>query len=349
MRSFVEAFGYEAEVDATAPGRVNLLGEHTDYNEGFVLPTVTPQRTRVQLGRARGGRFRLFSADLDESVSLAPDEAPREGFALYVHGCIDVVRRRGLDVPPLDLFIASDVPIGVGLSSSAALEVAVLRGLRALLGVALSDIEVAALAHTAEVEYAKVRCGVLDPMACSLGRSGSMLFIDTRLLEVRTLPLPGRVMAIDSGVRRRLSNTAYNARRAECEDAARLLSVTALRDVVDVRTVDALPPPLDRRARHVITENLRVLAALSATGEEFGALMNASHASLRDDFEVSTNGLDVLAGSLQRQPGILGARLTGAGFGGACVALAADGAAAPAAKAALEALRAIGLEGRVLL
>jgi galactokinase len=349
IAAFTRTFGHPPAVTADAPGRVNLLGEHTDYNEGYVLPSVTPQRTRVVVGAAPGSRFRLYSSDLDERVELEAGRRPDAGFGRYVHGCIEVLRERGVRVPPVDLLVESDVPIGAGLSSSAALEVAVLRAMRAFIGLELTDLEIATLAHRAEVEYAGVRCGVLDQMAASLGRPDGMLFIDTRTLESRAHPLPARVLAIDSGTRRALADSAYNARRAECEEAARLLGVRSLRDVADVAALRGLPPPLDRRARHVVTENARVLAALGAPAAAFGALMNASHASLRDDFEVSTPALDALAGALQSQPGIHGARLTGAGFGGACVALADEGAAARAVPAALDALRALGHKGRVLI
>jgi galactokinase len=347
--TFADAFGHAPSATASAPGRVNLLGEHTDYNDGFVLPTATPQHTRVHVAPAPASRFRLYSADLRERVELTPGEPPDSGFARYVHGCIEVLRERGVAVPPLDMLIASDVPIGVGVSSSAALEVAVLRALRAFLNLPFSDLELAKLAHRAEVEYARVRCGLLDQMASSLGSPGSMLFIDTRTLEYRALPLPATVLVIDTSTRRSLANTAYNARRAECEKAARLLGVSALRDVVDPERLHALPPPLDRRARHVVTENQRVLSALAVDAQHFGALMNASHASLRDDFEVSTPALDALADALQRQPGVYGARLTGAGFGGACVALAQQDETEQAATAALRAMSALGWEGRVLV
>jgi galactokinase len=348
--SFADAFGHAPAAAASAPGRINLLGEHTDYNDGFVLPTATPQRTHVQVAAAPASRFRLFASDLGEHAEFARGERPQAGFAVYVYGCVEVLRERGVEVPPLDLLIASDVPIGVGLSSSAALEVAVLRALRAYLDLELADIDIARLAHRAEVEHARVRCGILDQMASSLGNPGEMLFIDTRSLELRSLPLPASVLAIDSGTRRSLAGTAYNERRAQCEEAARLLGVGALRDVADPQTLRALPPPLDRRARHVVMENRRVLAALQANAEEFGALMNASHASLRDDFEVSTPALDALAEALQRQPGVYGARLTGAGFGGACVALTRAGSAEElATRQALQALAALGLTGRVLV
>jgi galactokinase len=206
--------------------------------------------------------------------------------------------------------------------------VATLRALRARFGVELDDSALALLAHQAEVRFAGVRCGIMDQMVSSLGSPDHMLFLDTRSLERALLPLPpsSELMVLDSGVPRSLAASGYNTRRAECEAAARALGVPALRDVLDVSVTSPLDPPLDRRARHVVTENARVLQARRAIdATAFGALMNESHASLRDDFEVSTAELDLLVALLQSQPQVHGARLTGAGFGGACVALLRQG------------------------
>lgn len=345
------AFGIAPQARASAPGRVNLLGEHTDYNDGFVLPTAIPQTTRVEIARSPDDRFRIHSDELGRTVEYADGETPAAGFASYVHGCVEVLRRRGDAVPPLVVHVDSDVPIGAGLSSSAALEVATLRAIRALLGLALDDVELALLAQRAEIEYAGVRCGVLDQMASSLCDRDHMLFLDTRSLERRVLPLPAgaELVVIDSGVPRSLAASAYNERRAECEEAARRLGVASLRDVDDVARTRELPPPLDRRARHVVTENARVLEALHADARRFGELMDASHASLRDDYEVSVSALDLLVATLRAQPGVHGARLTGAGFGGACVALAASGTGAAARAATLASYREAGYEGTVLV
>lgn len=328
--AFPEVFGYPREAIAHAPGRVNLLGEHTDYNEGFVLPAVIPHETRVELAPSLRSLFRYYSENLGELVELEIGQPSPPGFARYVHGCVEVLRARGVHVPPCSMRIESDVPIGSGLSSSAALEIAVLRGLRTLLELALDDLEIALLAHQAEVEFAGVRCGLLDQMAISLGRGGQMLFLDMRTLERRLLPLPigSSILVVDSGVRRNLAATSYNLRREECERAAAQLGVRALRDVVDDAACAALPAPLDRRARHVVAENRRAFQGAGTTkASEFGRLMNASHASLRDDFEVSVPALDRLVERLQQSPETYGARLTGAGFGGACVALVQKGTA----------------------
>jgi galactokinase len=352
MNTFLEVFGRDSEASAEAPGRVNLLGEHTDYNDGFVLPTTIPQRTRVEIARAQGNRFEFYSSNLKQMSNCAEQGPPTAGFGSYLYGCIDVLRRQGLKVPPLSVFIASDVPIGSGLSSSAGLEVAMLRALRTLFAFEFDDVQLALWAQQAEIEYAGVHCGILDQMACSLGQADHALFLDTRSLERKLLPFPtGSALAIiDSGVPRELSNSEYNKRREECQSAARLLGVPALRDVEDVERLDELPEPLKRRARHVVTENARVLKAVSGLqANQFGALMNQSHASLRDDFEVSVPALDKLVAILQSQPGVFGARLTGAGFGGACVALLESSSAVRIKQEAMHEYSRAGFSGKLIV
>jgi galactokinase len=349
--SFREAFRISPTVVSEAPGRVNLLGEHTDYTGGFVLPIGISQTTRVEIALSSDQLFHLYSANLEERLSFARGESTLQGFARYVRGCLEVLAQ-GHHVPPVCMRIESSVPIGVGLSSSAALEVAVLRALRQLLQLPLSDVDIALLAQRAEVEYAGVLCGIMDQMASSLGDREHMLFLDTRSLEHRRLPLPANseVVVLDSGTSRQLAATAYNRRREECETAARLLEVNTLRDADSVPRISELPEPYNRRARHVVTENRRVLAALDASAERFGALMNESHESLREDYEVSSPALDALVGSLQRESTVYGARLTGAGFGGACIALVRRGEGVAAATAALRHYAGLGFErGRSLM
>jgi galactokinase len=323
-------------VSAQAPGRVNLLGEHTDYNDGFVLPVAIPQTTTVHARLAR--HYVIRSATLGRASEFTLDEPPAEAFALYSYGCMRELEQHGIRVPPVELTVESEVPMGVGLSSSAALEVATLRALRALLGFEMDDVQIARVAQRAEIRHAGVRCGIMDQMACSLARADCALFLDTRTLERRMVPLPveSETLIVDSGVPRSLAQSGYNARRAECEEAARRLGVRALRDVHPQMNLDALPAALLRRVRHVTSEDQRVLRAVEGvSGEVFGQLMSASHISLRDDFEVSTPELDLLVGALEAEPGVYGARLTGAGFGGACVALCRKGAAREAGNAAL--------------
>jgi galactokinase len=342
MSSFDELFGFPPEAEGRAPGRVNLLGEHTDYNQGLVLPLAIPRYVHTQVARSRDGQHHFHSMQ----------GAATRGFERYLHGCIEVARKHGNAVPPVCIRVDSEVPIGAGLSSSAALEVSTLRALRSLLDLDVDDVTLAQWAHEAEVDYAGVRCGILDQMASSLAGTDCMLFLDTRSLERRLAPLPhdAELCIVDSGLSRELAGSGYNRRRSECEEAARLLGVASLRDVNDLRATATLPPPLDRRARHVFTENQRVMRALGGIdASAFGALMNESHASLSEDYEVSTHELDALAAELQRHPSVFGAKLTGAGFGGACVALTRAGASKDVGEAVLASYSAQQPRARVLL
>jgi galactokinase len=349
---FEAAFGRPPEVVAQAPGRVNLLGEHTDYNDGYVLPIAIEQQTRVGMRRNNQDEYALHSEMLGSTVRFKLDAPPSEHFATYVYGCLMEARAAGIAAPALDIHIESNVPMGVGLSSSAALEVATLRALRALTGQPLDDVRLAQLAQRAEIEYAGVRCGIMDQMASSLAGTQCALFLDTRTLARRLVPLPpaSAVLVLDSGIARTLAGSGYNSRRAECEEAARRLNVAALRDISDISVADILPEPLRRRVRHVVSENARVLLAANChDAREFGMLMNASHASLRDDYEVSVPELDQLVVLLQAHPHVYGARLTGAGFGGACVALCEPQALGEISKAVLKDYSSAGFSGRLLV
>ena len=352
MTTFQQIFNAAPNVEASAPGRVNLLGEHTDYNDGFVLPTAIPQTTIVQLGFSANHLHHFYSHELEERVSLTTTDPVPQGFASYVFGCLRVLEQAGYSIPPLNGCVSSSVPIGSGLSSSAALEVALLRGLRSLLSLDLDDIRIAQLGQQAEIEYAGVQCGIMDQMASSLADTRHMLFLDTRSLDRELLPFPtgAEVLVIDSGIPRTLAGSGYNQRRTECETAARRLGVKALRDVTDLTQLEMLPEPLRKRARHVVSENNRVLEAKQGiTAVRFGMLMNASHASLRDDYQVSIAGLDQLVSILQATPDVFGARLTGAGFGGACVALVTKGRAGAIAQTVLKTYRQTGHTGRLLV
>ncbi|BAY10323.1 galactokinase [Calothrix sp. NIES-2098] len=350
--NFQKIFDKPPETEASAPGRVNLLGEHTDYNDGFVLPTAIPQSTTVQLGLSTDGHHHFYSENLDEQVDILDSNHTPSGFASYIFGCIHVLEQAGYTISSLNVYVTSSVPMGSGLSSSAALEVSTLRAVRQLLNLPINDVEIAQLAQKAEIHYAGVQCGIMDQMASSLADTEHMLFLDTRTLERRVLPFPSgaEIVVIDSGVPRTLASSGYNQRRSECEAAARSLEVKALRDITDARIVEDLPEPLRRRARHVVTEDNRVLEAVrGVSSERFGELMNASHASLRDDYEVSVPALDILVEILQKTAGVFGARLTGAGFGGACVALVAAGKGRAIANHALEAYNQAGYTGQILV
>ena len=354
MKSFEAVFGGAPQAIESAPGRVNLLGEHTDYNDGYVLPIAIPQQTHIALRRSGTHGFTAYAANLDRTATFSFDAPPSDGFAKYLYGCAFEARAEGFDVPPLDIHLSSSVPMGVGLSSSAALEVAMLRALRALLKLPLDDVRLAQIAQRAEVLHAGVRCGIMDQMAASLADTEQALFLDTRSLQRRLVPLPPQsaVLVIDSGVKRSLVTSAFNQRRAECEEAAKRLGVRALRDISidELSQLDKLDEPLRNRARHVVTENNRVLEAVKcADAAEFGALMNASHASLRDDFDVSVPALDRLVALLQADSQVYGARLTGAGFGGACVALCRPSAIARIGARVLNNYANEGLSGAVLV
>jgi len=349
---FQQVFNESPKVEARAPGRVNLLGEHTDYNDGFVLPTAIPQQTSVLIGYSQDDRHHFYSAQLKEQIDVSRTAATPESFASYIYGCIRVLEVTGYAVPPINVFITSDVPIGSGLSSSAALEVATLRGLRSLLNIELDDVKIAQLGQQAEIQYAGVNCGILDQMAASLADTDHILFLDTRSLDrtILSFPAGAEIVVIDSGAARSLATSGYNQRRSECEAAAQQLGVKALRDVTDPQVVNGLPEPIRRRARHVITENNRVLQVLEGVSAEiFGELMNASHTSLRDDYEVSVPALDRLVELLQNTPGVFGARLTGAGFGGACVALVQAGLGGTIAQTVLQQYNHEGHQGYILV
>jgi galactokinase len=322
-----------------APGRVNLIGEHTDYNGGFVLPTAIPQHTRVTLRPRHDRKVTAHShnASPDGTYELGQEQRRGEWFD-YVQGVTWAVREAGavsLEYG-FDLEITSDVPLGGGLSSSASLEVALLRAIRGAFGLALDDKRMALLGQQAENDFVGARCGIMDQMAASLADEHTALFLDTRSLEYQQVPLPEQadLVVIHSGVSHRIANGGeggYNQRRAECEQAARLLGVPQLRDAssADLPRLAELPDRVARRARHVITEDERVLAAVDAlrAGDltRLGALFYASHASMRDDFEVSTPEIDLLVDLAAADPDVFGARLTGGGFGGAVVILARAG------------------------
>jgi galactokinase len=335
--SFVELFGRPAETTAQAPGRVNLIGEHTDYNGGFVLPMATPQQTVVELARRHDDTVRVHRANLGGAAEIESyrlgEEAGRERWIDYVQGITVVVRAAGLRIAGFDARIASEVPPGSGLSSSAALEIALLRALRAAFALPADDVRLALLGQRAENDFVGAPVGVMDQMASSLATTGSALFLDTRSLGYEVIPFPATadLVVIDSGVAHRNAGGDYRTRRAECERAAALLGVAQLRDltVADLPRLAELPEPLGRRARHVITENDRVLAAVEAMRAEdlprLGQLFHASHLSMRDDYEVSIPEIDLLVELAGREPEVFGARLTGGGFGGSVVILARRG------------------------
>lgn len=347
-------------IRATAPGRVNLIGEHTDYNGGFVLPVALPLRLRVELEPRNDEIVRVRSANVDDGAwhELALGSAPQRRWTDHVVGVANVAYELGLIDRGFEARIASDIPIGAGLGSSGTLGVAVVRGIREAYHVSLDDLALAKLAQRAENEFVGARSGIMDQAAASLGREGEALFLDCRTLRHTRIPLPDalELVAVHSGVAHEHSAGAYNERRRECEVAARSLGVHELRDVplADLARVEALPEPLARRARHVVTENARVLEAVEVLGAgdlvRLGELLDASHRSLRDDYEVSTPEVDLLVDLVREQEGVHGARITGGGFGGSIVAVAESGAGHhAAARAVAEYEERTGRDARVLL
>jgi galactokinase len=337
MIEFQQRFGRSPDVSADAPGRVNLIGEHTDYNGGFVLPTAIPQRSRVELALRSDRTVRMFTTACEDNGQVQQydlgTEARGRGWLDYVQGVTWLLRSEGHELTGFDGRIDSDVPPGSGLSSSAALTVSLMRALRKAFGLSLADVPMALLGQRVENEFVGARVGVMDPMAAGLADDGTALFLDARSLEYERLPLsPGAgLIVIHSGVSHRLSGGDYNTRRRECERAADRLGVKQLRDLTaaDLPRIMELPDPLGRRTRHVVTENDRVLAAVAALRagncQSLGELFCASHQSMRDDYEVSIPEIDLLVELAAQEQEICGARLTGGGFGGSVVMLARAG------------------------
>lgn len=334
--SFLHVFGGTPRV-YRAPGRVNLIGEHTDYNSGFVLPAAIGLSCWVAAAPRPGRRFVVESENLGERVDIDLD-LPATSFrpwARYVYGVAAVLRGRGHDVPGATLMIQSDVPMGAGLSSSASLEMATALALADLAGVGLAPLDLARMCQQAEIEYAGARCGIMDQFVAAHGQPGHAVLLDCRSLDHELVPVPPdvRLVACNTMVRHGHAGGEYNNRRAECERgvglmAARDMHVHTLRDL-DTASLEAhrreLPEVTFRRCRHVVNENARVLATVRAlqTGDldAVGALMADSHRSLRDDYEVSCAELDLMVEIAQSAPGVRGARMTGGGFGGCTVNL----------------------------
>jgi galactokinase len=341
---FRERFGGEPLGIARAPGRVNLLGEHVDYNDGFVLPAAIDRATCLAFRLSESGDSRLVAADLSEEVRLDPrniesktgaDGKPLPGWALYPAGVAWALGCAGQRTPGLEAVYASDVPTGAGLSSSASVELAFAAAWQSASGEGLSAMQLATLCQRAENQYVGMNCGIMDQFASACGRQGHALLLDCRSLDWQPIPLPEEVSIViaDTSVRRSLVSSAYNVRRAACEQAVRILQealpgIRALRDVrlEDYRRLESrLPEDIRKRARYIIEEmeRMRTAPTLLRQGDlrGFGLLMNECHAGLRDLYEVSCPELDAMVEIAQSLPGCQGARLTGGGFGGCTVNL----------------------------
>lgn len=370
-RLFRQAFGAAPEFVAQAPGRVNLLGEHVDYNDGWVLPVAIDRAARLAVRGADDGRVTLVAADLGERVTfrlddldagVSEDGAALPGWARYAAGTAWALRERGWRVRGLQGVLTSDVPRGAGLSSSAAVEVAYATAWERLGGWSAAPLDKARACQHAENAYVGLNCGLMDQFASACGQAGYALLLDCRSLAWEPLPLPAGVAVVvaDTLVRRELGRSEYNVRRAHCEEAVRLLApalpgITALRDVSVAdfnRHASRLPALVAQRARHVVEECDRTQRAIgllrAGQAAAFGQLMNECHASLRDLYEVSCPELDVMAAAAQTLPGCYGARLTGAGFGGCTVNLvAAEAAEAFRRDLAVEYQRATGRQPEI--
>lgn len=337
-QEFQDRFGYAPAHVIWTPGRVNLIGEHTDYNDGFVLPAaidrgvflaVSPRDDRqVQVHALNFDAHKVFSLD-----ALMRDDA--DLWSNYVQGVAMVLQERGFVLRGMDAVLWGNLPVGASLSSSAAVEVATAYAFKTISQLDLPPEKMPVLCQRAENVFVGVNCGIMDQFAVTLGQRDHALFLDCRTLDYQRAPLPAsvRIVVCDTRKPRTLAASAYNQRRAECEEGARFFGVPALRDVSveQFRARESeLPKVIRKRVRHIVTENQRVLDMVNALErgdlQAVGALMAASHASLRDDYAVSVRELDVMVELAQAQAGCVGARMTGAGFGGAAIALVQENA-----------------------
>lgn len=345
---FLTAFGRGAEVIVRSPGRVNLIGDHTDYTGGWVLPVAVDRALWVAAARSPERRCAAFSAQFHERHELPIERTGGEaitGWVKYVHAVLAMLRDQCIAPGGVDLWIGGDLPSAAGLASSAALEVGVAIALRTLAGRAYALEATAQLCRRAENELVGAPCGLMDQLCCVAARRGHALLLDCRAERIEHVPLPWEkqtedgaasavtLLVIDSGVRHSIAGGGYGDRRSECEQALRVAQrvrpgLSSLRDLCEsdlARLEDELPSMLFRRVRHVVGENARVLAAVDALREgdlvRVGRLMNASHESLRDDFEVSCPEMELIVCAVRSVRGVLGARMTGGGFGGCAIAL----------------------------
>ena len=344
-RAYREQFGEEPALVASAPGRVNLIGEHTDYNGGFVLPCAIDRRIATAVGTGEGV---LYSADFEEMRQIDEEDS---SWADYPRGVAWAMGEAGHEIGTFRAAFAGDVPPSSGLSSSAAIEAATALALDAFYGLGIRRTDLALICQRAENDYVGVGSGIMDQYASLLCEAGAALLVDCRSLEAKSVPLDlqaaGRSLVVcDTRVERGLADTGYNDRRATCERAASMLGVEELRDATE-EDLALLSGAELKRARHVVSENARVLEAVEALEsrdfDEFGRLMYASHASLRNDYEVSTPELDTFV-EAAKEHGARGARLTGAGFGGCAIALVPEGETAELRNACEQAFEGRGFE-----
>ena len=329
-QSFSIYFNAKPKFIVRAPGRVNLIGEHTDYNDGFVLPMAIDRAFWIALSPRADSQVRIRSLDLEVDSAFDLHSLMKgEGWIEYIKGVANELQKAGHELMGFDAVMTGDVPRAAGLSSSAAVELATARAFAAVSNFAWDAAQMAKISQKAENEWVGVNCGIMDQMASAASKEGFALFLDCRTLEYQHAPLPAdtSVVILDTSTRRGLVDSAYNERRSQCEEAARWFGVKALRDVSvdELKRSNGLSEVVMKRARHIVTENARVLEAVNVmkTGDvkRLGELFNASHNSLRDDFEVTNEALDQIVECAQQRSSCYGARMTGAGFGGCAVAL----------------------------
>ncbi len=332
VTEFQQQFNSSPEYLIKAPGRVNLIGEHTDYNNGFVLPIAIERYIWMALTPRKDSLVKIYSMNfkLTKTFDLNELQHNNKGWVEYAKGMANVMRREFGDLRGFDAVLRGNIPRGAGLSSSAALELAIARAFATTSDITWDSVAMAQLAQKAENQWVGVNCGIMDQMVIAAAKTNHALLIDCESLKLQQIPMPKdiSIVIMDTNTRRGLVDSKYNERRQQCEEAAKILHVKSLREVTSDMWQESqtlLSGNCLKRARHVITENQRVLDAVKALHEndmaQLGDLMNASHESLKNDFEVSTKNLDLIVNAARSAAGCFGARMTGAGFGGCAVAV----------------------------
>ena len=332
---FIEIFDCKPEIISTAPGRVNLIGDHTDYNQGFVLPAAIHMTTTIAASRRLDREVQTFAQGFAKSLDQFPldniETCSKETWPNYIRGTIKYLQDVSKNFSGVNILISGDIPQGAGLSSSASLEIALLRAISELYQLNIKGIEAALIGQKAENAFVGCNCGIMDQLVVALGLQGNAMLLDCIDLSYKDIPIPegSTILVVNSNIKRELVDSEYNARRKQCESVAKFLNVSSLRDL-DIENLykaeELLSDELFRRARHVITENRRVVDAAKAMEDNdlklLGQLMAESHKSLRDDYEVSTNELDFLVDIISTEMGGTGGvRMTGGGFGGCVVSI----------------------------
>jgi len=337
MQEFQRRYGGQPEYLVRAPGRVNLIGEHTDYNDGFVLPMAIDRAVWIALQPRPDRMVKLIAVDFGSEEGIFDLDRfikSKPGWLEYIKGTAWALSEAGYPLNGCEGVLAGDVPIGGGLSSSAAMELAAARAFAALAKWEWQPAKMALLGQKAENEWIGMKCGIMDQMISASGKEGHAMLLDCRSLEIRLVNLPENtsIVIMDTATRRELVDSAYNERRSQCFSVAKFFGVPALRDVTMAQleaSKDELDPLAYRRARHIITENERTLEAADSMkagdAKRMGELMIESHLSMRDDFEISRPEMDIMVEIAIRQPGCYGARMTGGGFGGCAVAMIDQG------------------------